>query len=37
MKRSEELQQVINVVHFMPNLVQSRFAPASTNESVRDV
>jgi len=37
MKRSEELQQVINVDHFMPNLVQSRFAPASTDESVRDV
>ena len=33
-KRREELKQVINVVHFMPNLVQGRFAPCSTDESV---
>lgn len=33
-ERSEELQQVINVVDFAPNIVQGRFTPAPTDESI---
>jgi len=31
---NEELQQVIDVVHFAPNIVQSGFTPAPTDESI---
>jgi hypothetical protein len=34
MERSEESQQVINVVYFAPNIVQSELKPAPTNESI---
>jgi hypothetical protein len=33
-KRSEELQQVVNVVYFAPNIVQGWFSPVPTDESI---
>jgi hypothetical protein len=30
----EELEQVVNVVHFAPNIVQGRFTPAPADESI---
>jgi hypothetical protein len=34
MERSEELQQVVDVVYFAPNIVQGWFSPAPTDESI---
>jgi hypothetical protein len=34
MERSEELQQVIDVVYFAPNIIQGRFTPAPADERI---